>query len=78
MSVRRPVPTVTVDILSALSALYQIRNKISTKMETKKLDSIRMGCSYVSPEIKEISIKSRQILMGSSEQNMNPEEGGTW
>ena len=35
-------------------------------MEMKKLDSIRMGCSYVSPEIKEISIvSSRHILEGS-------------
>ena len=77
MSVRRPVPTVTVDILSALSALYQIRNKISTKMETKKLDSIRMGCSYVSPEIKEIDIVVSHHILEGSNQNLVP-EGGTW
>ena len=77
MSVRRPVPTVTVDILSALSALYQIRNKISTKMETKKLDSIRMGCSYVSPEIKEIGVVVSHHILNESNQKMVP-EGGTW
>ena len=44
-------------------------------METKKSDSIGMGCSYVSPEIKEISIVSSQHILQGSEQNLDPENG---
>ena len=44
-------------------------------METKELDSIGMRCSYVSPEIKEISIVSSQHILQGSEQNLDPENG---
>ena len=46
-------------------------------METKKLDSIRMGCSYVSPEVEVIDIATSQNILQGSDQNMDP-ENGTW
>lgn len=44
-------------------------------METKKLDSMRMRCYYVSPEIKEIIIDSSQHILQGSELNLDPENG---
>lgn len=46
-------------------------------MEREKLESLITGFSYVSPEIKEISIVSSWHILQGSEQNLDP-ENGTW